>query len=148
MTEPPAGWRQFTGRQQACHSDGMSRFAPGASFAVVTQKDGSFAVEVREPRRVFPLRITGYATEAEAKAAVVTFTAAEPPDRPRDPAAPPKPVEDIEGGREKDAAGDTRDPAAAAQKAGKRQAQKPTKKPAKKQGAKAVRRAAAKGRKR
>jgi len=122
----------------------MSRFALGASFAVVAQKDGSFAVEVREPRRVFPLRITGYATEAEAKSAIATFTAAEPPDRPRDPASPPKPVEDIDGGREKDPAGGKRDPAVAGRAVEEGRAQKPTKK----QRAKASRGAAAKGRKR
>ena len=130
----------------------MSRFAPGASFAVVTQMDGSFAVEVREPRRVFPLRITGYASEADAKAAIASFTAAEPADRPSDPVAAAKPVEDVHRGRKKEAVADRREPVAAVRKAGKKRPQKltkqkPTKKPANKPRAKNSR-GAAKRRKR
>jgi hypothetical protein len=73
----------------------MARFNPAASFAVVTQKDGSFAVEVREPRRVVPLRITGYASEAEATAAIAGFTAAEALAPSLDPVSPAKPNADI-----------------------------------------------------
>ena len=63
----------------------MSRFAPGASFAVVAQKDGSFAVEVHEPKRAVPLRITGYASEAAARAAIEGFLAPKPLEAPGNP---------------------------------------------------------------
>jgi hypothetical protein len=68
----------------------MSRFAPGASFAVVSQKDGSFAVEVHEPKRAVPLRITGYGSEEAAKAAIEGFAAAKPPEPAANPVAPAK----------------------------------------------------------
>src|SRR5579871_5400817 len=86
-------------QRRACHSDGMSKFAPGASFVVVAQKDGSFAVEVHEPRRFVPLRITGYASQAQAEAAMAGFAAAEPLERPRDPVAPAKPMSDVAAGK-------------------------------------------------
>jgi len=92
----------------------MSKFAPGASFVVVAQKDGSFAVEVHEPRRVVPLRITGYASEAEAKAAMAGFAATEPIEGPRDPVAPAKAIADVAPTKVKDAVEDKRDPAAPA----------------------------------
>jgi hypothetical protein len=102
----------------------MARFDPGASFAVVAQKDGSYAVEVHEPRRVVPLRITGYASEAEATAAIVTFTATMPLERPHDPVAPAKLTGDIAAGHVADAVEDKRDPAAMAlgQRGGKARA--------------------------
>jgi hypothetical protein len=108
----------------------MSRFAPEASFAVVAQKDGSFAVEVREPRRVVPLRITGYASEAEAKAAIAGFMATEPPERPRDPVIPANLVGDIVTGRIADAIEGKRGPSAVStgKKGGKVRATAPSKK--------------------
>jgi len=108
----------------------MSRFAPEASFAVVAQKDGSFAVEVREPRRVVPLRITGYASEAEAKAAISGFMATEPLDRPRDPVTPANLVADIATGRVADTIQGKRHPSAVSmgQKGGKARATAQSKK--------------------
>jgi len=124
----------------------MSKFAPGASFVVVAQKDGSFAVEVHEPRRVVPLRITGYASEAEAKAAMAGFTATGPIAGPRDPVAPAKVIADVAPTIVKDAVEDKRDPAAPAtgQKVGKARAESRPKK----RRAKAARKAAPARRKR
>jgi hypothetical protein len=90
----------------------MAKFAPGASFAVVAQKDGSFAVEVREPRRAVPLRMTGYASEAEATVAIASFTAIEPLPHSRDSVALAKLSGDIGTGQVGDAVQDMRDPAA------------------------------------
>jgi hypothetical protein len=108
----------------------MSRFALGASFAVVAQKDGSFAVEVHEPRRVVPLRITGYASEAEAKAAIAGFTATESLERPRDPVTLTDPVGDIATRQVADAIEGKRDPSAVAmrQTGGKARATAPSRK--------------------
>lgn len=108
----------------------MSRFAPEASFAVVAQKDGSFAVEVREPRRVVPLRMTGYASEAEAKTAIAGFMATEPPERPRDPVTPANLVGDVATARVADAIEGKRGPAAVPvrQKGGKARVTAPSKK--------------------
>jgi hypothetical protein len=108
----------------------MSRFAPGASFAVVSQKDGSFAVEVHEPKRAVPLRITGYASEAEAKTAIDGFTATKPIEQPGAPVALTKPVEDIATAQPADAVENERDQAAAVidKKPGAAPAKSPTKK--------------------
>ena len=102
----------------------MAKFAPGASFAVVAQKDGSFAVEVREPRRAVPLRMTGYASETEATAAIAGFAATEPLPRPRDPVAPAQFVGDIAAGPVEDAVDDKWEPAAVSrrQRSGKARA--------------------------
>jgi len=123
----------------------MSRFAVGASFAVVAQKDGSFAVEVHEPRRVVPLRITGYASEAEAKAAIAGFMATEPPERPRDPVTPANLVGDIATGRVADAIEGKRDPSAVSM--GKKRVKARATAPSKKQRAETAKKAAAARRK-
>ncbi len=91
----------------------MSRFDSGASFAVVAQKDGSFAIVVHEPKRAVPLRITGYASEAEANAAIVAFAAAKPLEPASSPLAPAKPTANIETARQSNAVEDKPDQAAA-----------------------------------